>query len=95
MAKRKPKDIMCDTSAPPMDLDVTGKDPNVQPDSLMTTEAKLHPSPADSIVFYMRMSKDLLDTVKQAARERSYKEQQDITYQMLICEAVAKKYPTE
>jgi len=60
-----------------------------------TTEAKLHPAPSDSIVFYMRMKKDLLDRVKQIARERSYKEQLDITYQMLICEAVSEKYPLE
>ena len=95
MAKRKKKDIMCNTSAPPMNLDTTGRDPNVQPDSLMTTEGQLHHSPADSIVFYMRMSDTLLKHIKQAARERSYKEQKDITYQMLICEAVAEKYPTE
>ena len=92
MAKRKKKNsIIQDTSAGEMILDVTAKDSKVQSDSLMTTEAKLHPS--ESITFYMRMSKDLLDHVKQTARERSYNEQKDITYQMLIIEAVAKTYP--
>ena len=87
---RKKNDIIQDTSAPPMNLDVNAPDPDNE-----ITEAKLHPSPADSIVFYMRLPKKLLDHVKQIARERSYKEKKDITYQMLIAEAITNKYPME
>ena len=87
MAKRKKKnDLIQDTSAPPMNLDVTAKD---EEDKI--TEAKLHP--CDSITFYMRAKKDLLDHIKQIARERSYNEQKDITYQMLINDALEKAYP--
>jgi len=92
MAKRKQKNIICDTSQPPIDIDVNAKDED--PENV-TIEARLHPNPPDSQVFYMRMSGTLLNHVKQVARERSYHEQQDITYQMLICEAVAEKYPVD
>ena len=84
--KRLKNDIIQDTSAPPINLDVTAKD-----EENKITEAKLHPS--DSITFYMRAKKDLLDHIKQIARERSYNEQKDITYQMLITDALEKVYP--
>ncbi len=87
---RKRNDIIQDTSAPPINLDVNAPDLE---NTLL--ESRLHPSPADSIVFYMRLPKVLLDHVKQIARERSYKEVKDITYQMLIAEAIADKYPME
>jgi len=89
MVKRKKiNDLIQDTSAPPINLDVTAKD---EEDKI--TEAKLHP--ADCITFYMRVRKDLLDHIKQIARERSYNEQKDITHQMLIIDALEKIYPME
>ena len=74
-------------------LDTTAKDPDVNPDGLITLEGRLHPNPPDSMVFSMRMSQRLLNHIKQKARELSYKEQKDITYQMLIAQAVEEKYP--
>ena len=79
------RDKILDMSAPSISIDVNSKDIEDE-----ITESKLHP--VDSIVFYMRMKKDLLDYVKQKARERSYMEQTDITYQMLINEAIEEKY---
>ena len=97
MVKKSKKDsIITDTSAPPMVLDTEAKDPDVQSNSLLTQEARLHPSvPSDSIVFSMRMKKDLLDHVKQLARKKSYEEKRDISYQSLIAEAVEEKYPMQ
>ena len=92
MVRRKREDIL-DTSEPPMNLDVTAPDMDVRSDGLIVQEGRSNALPADSIVFYMRMRQDLLNHIKQIARELSYKEQKDITYQMLICEAVEEKYP--
>ena len=54
LRKRVSNDEIMDTSAGEMVLDITAKDPDVQSDGLMTTEAKLHPS--DCITFYMRIN---------------------------------------
>ena len=92
MGRRKRNDIL-DTSAPPIDLDVTAADPDVQPDSLLTTEAKLHPP--DSVVVAFRMKGDVQEHFKQLAREKAFKEKKDVKYQQLIIEGALRTYPMQ
>jgi hypothetical protein len=88
------KDDILNTSAGELMLDINKKDPDVQPDSLLTIEARLHPNiPANTMVFSMRMEEDLLNHVKQIAREMSYKSKKNISYQAVINDAVISKYP--
>ncbi len=77
-----------DTSPDPLIVDTS-----IKPDLLMTIESRLHPNiPSDTIVFSMRMDKDLLDHIKQVAREISFKTKKNIGYQTIINEAVMEKY---
>lgn len=86
----KRNDIITDTSAPPTLLDLDAKDPDELRESL------IHPPfSSNTIVFSMRMEADLLKRVKQYARELSFKEERDISYQKIINDIVLEKFPNE
>ena len=84
-------DIIQDTSAPPIACDTTIKNDNVNENGIMELRLKSHRS--NNMVFSMRMDQDLLNHIKQIAREQSAKSRVNIPYQMLISEAVLEKYP--
>ena len=80
-------------SAPPMTLDVNAKDEDVNKDGIIEQRLKNHR--ANNMVFSMRMDQDLLNHIKQVARQESARLKIDVPYQMLIAEAVEEKYPEE
>jgi len=89
--KRVSNAEICDTSAPPVNLDVTARDEDVNENGIIETRLKNYRK--DTIVFSMRMEQDLLDHIKQVAREESVRMKRDVPYQILIAEAVKDKYP--
>lgn len=89
---RMENNIIQDTSAGPIILDLNEKDLNVDSKGILDTE-RTSKKAFDSIVFSMRMNIDLLNHIKQIAREKSFKEKRDISYQSLISDAVEEKYP--
>ena len=94
MTKRKKKEEVLDTKAGDIMLDTNAPNDDVEQDGVTlkggSTSKQIS---SDAITCYMRISKDLLDHIKQIARERSYNEQKDITHQMLIIDALEKVYP--
>ncbi len=103
MAKRKKKESIadfrkrvsnteiCDTSPPPLALDITAKDEDVNANGIIETRLKNYRK--DTIVFSMRMEQDLLDHIKQVAREKSAELKADVPYQLLMIQAIEEKYP--
>ena len=94
MAKRKKKNNILDTKAGDIVLDINSPNDDVEADGVTLKNGGKSIGP-NTMTFYMRMNVDLLDHIKQIARERSYNEQKDITYQMLIIDALEKAYPME
>ncbi|MHA1470882.1 MAG: hypothetical protein ACTSSP_10030 [Candidatus Asgardarchaeia archaeon] len=92
MAKKKKKDEILDTSAPPIDLDVTVKDEDVDENGLVDLNIQKHRSP-DTVVFSMRMLPEELEHFKQLARKQSVRTKKDVPYQRFITEAALKQYP--
>jgi len=93
MEKKKEKDGILDTRADEMVLDLHKRDDIYADTNSIIIETNLKEFRENTMVFAMRMNEDLLNHVKQKAREMSAKEKTDITYQMLISEAVANRYP--
>ena len=87
----KKMDIIQDTSAGDLILDLNAEDPDVDSNGIIETNISKYRK-NDSIVFSMRMEASLLEGVRQIARERSAKEKKNISYQKLIEEAVREKY---
>lgn len=88
--KRTSDAEIMDTSAPPVDLDTTSKDDDVNEDGIIETRLKNYR--VNDMVFSMRMNQDLIERVKQAAREESVRLKKDVPYQLLISMAVEDKY---
>lgn len=89
--KRASSEEIMDTSAGEMMLDLNAKDPDVNENGII--EQRLKNYRINDIVFSMRMDQDLLEHIKQIAREQSAELKINIPYQMLISEAVVEKYP--
>ena len=78
----KKKDIICDTSAPEMLLDIN----NLQEITEAQSEKKRKAQDNDPITF--RYDRKKLEVLKQLARKKSVEQEKDITYIELIKEAV-------
>lgn len=91
LRKRVSEGEILDTSAPSIDLDVNAKDEDVNADGIIETQLRSYR--VNDMVFSMRMNQDLLERVKQAAREESVRLKKDVPYQLLISMAVEEKYP--
>lgn len=89
--KRTSDAEIMDTSAPPVDLDITAPDEDVNENGIIETRLKNYRK--DTIVFSMRMEQDLLDHIKQVAREKSAELKVDVPYQLLMIQAIEEKYP--
>jgi cytidylate kinase len=86
--ERVSKDEIMDTSPDPILCDTSNDNSNI----VLETRLNNYRGSND-MVFSMRMNGDLLDHIKQIAREKSVELKKDVPYQLLIIQAVEEKYP--
>ena len=86
--ERVSKSEIMDTTPDPMICE-TGKG-----DDSIILETRLgNYREANTMVFSMRMNEDLLNHIKQVAREKSVELKANVPYQLLMIQAIEEKYP--
>ena len=88
--KRSERDLIQDTSAGPMICDTDNSNADIILETRLNNYRK-----TNTVVFSMRMNEDLLNRVKQRAREKSAELKADVPYQLLIIQAVEERYPVK
>jgi hypothetical protein len=92
MAKRKKSnDIIQDTTAGDMMLDITAPDEEKTTEGLLRLERRYTPS--DNMTVSWRIPTEVLEWAKEVARTEGVKKKKDIHYQKLIMGCFLDKYP--
>lgn len=92
MAKRKKSsDIIQDTTAGEMVLDINAPDEDRTIEGLLRMEKRYTPS--DNRTVSWRIPDELFKWAKEIARQQSSKQKKDIHYQKLIMGCFLEKYP--
>jgi len=94
MAKRKKSnDIIQDTSAGDMVLDITAPDEDRTVEGLLRLERKYTPS--DNMTVSFRIPSPVFYHAKELARNIGIEEKRDVHYQKLILESFLRVHPME
>ena len=92
MAKRKKSnDIIQDTKAGDMVLDINASDEDRTTEGLLRLERRYTPS--DNITVSWRIPTEVFDWAKEVARNESAKQGKDIHYQKLVMGCFLERYP--
>jgi len=92
MAKRKKSnDIIQDTTAGDMVLDITAPDEEKTTEGLLRLERRYTPS--DNMTVSWRIPTEVLEWAKEVARTEGVNQKKDIHYQKLIMGCFLDKYP--
>lgn len=91
MAKRKNSDIIQDTGAGDMMLDLNAPDEDKTIEGLLRLDRKYTPS--DNMTVSFRMPMAVFNHAKELARELSVEKKKDIHYQRLMVESFLRVHP--
>ena len=89
--KRVSNTEICDTSAPPVDLDVNAQEEGKTIEGLLDLQRGFKRS--DNITVSWRLPQDVLDHVKMVAMEESLKNKDTIHYQKLVMSCFLDRFP--
>ena len=91
MVKRKNSDIIQDTSADPLMLDVNAPEEGRTIEGLLRLERNYVPS--NNMTVSWRIPTEVFEWAKEVARNESLKQKKDVHYQKLIMGCFLDKYP--
>ena len=91
--KRVSNAEICDTSAPPIDLDVNVPDEDKTIEGLLTLQRGLKIS--DNITVSWRLPQEVLDHAKRVAMQESLNNKDEIHYQKLVLSCFLDRFPME
>ena len=88
----KPRsNLIQDTSADPLLLDIDSPEEGRMPDGLLTLQTQF--PPRTNYTYSFRISEDLVNHFKNEARKVSLERKEDVNWQRLIIGAALEKYP--
>lgn len=90
--KRTENDIIQDTTAPPLLLDVTAKDDEKTIEGLLDLERSQR---RNDMTVSFRIPEEEYDWMKEISRRIAIKEKKDVNYQKLLRSVFLERYPME